>query len=1063
MTDRPSEGDAAASPLPDISDIIGTGLDNDAPLPPDPAGLDSAPADAGDANGTGTGTGTGTGNTAAPAGRGPVAGTIEAMVDGIEWADSPPDDGGGPPPAPAASDGGPNGSEAASGGGANGSEAASGGGANGSEAAPADGDIDLRGPQAVPTAPPAPPRPPQRPRSDTPADRPASAAGQPPPHAEPAPPTPTEDPATGSDDPTAPVPAGGFIVPPEPDEPPLDATQPIDVADLAATQAIPVTGPPKVGSNRLLDAVLAVERAEAAAARANEAAGPSGAARPAATSDDTMPFAPAPQPDATRPMDRPAGFAAAPFDPEATQLADPAGGAPAPFDPDATRLADPADDPDATRLADPAGAAGSAATPFDPAATAPAPPFSGAGESPSGDPAPAAEAGPSPALIAASTAAEASSGQAPSHQAPPDPASSGDPAGDADPIAAAAASPGPGGPDDGAGRSGRRRRFGGPLPLVGVGVLAVLALVTAAWGIDSARTDGEVMRGTRLSGTDIGGLDRDELATVFDDLDTGLGEAQLTATIDQVTVDTNPAALGAAVDRDRQTDAALAARRGGTAVLRPLRWLTSFVTSEDLDPIYEVEPEMAASGAQDILTAALDQPVDPGLVVNDGELALSEGKPGVQVDPDEVAKVLPAALAGPGPYEISLPAMPAEPRYTNDEVRAIVDEANTATSEPIEVRVLDKTAEVDPATMRSWIRLDSAGDEPAWAVDGEAALADLKPLFPSLGSEDERAHFNIVDNVPVIIPASSTIICCTAESVDGIADVMRQPPLGTGEEDPKENPDPERRRAELTPESVGADEGVNELASLGIVEEVSTFTTKHPCCQNRVTNIHRIADIVRGVVIRPGEDFSVNGYVGERTIAKGFVADHAIVDGVLKDQVGGGVSQFATTFFNASFFAGLDFNEYQSHSLYISRYPKGREATVSWKKPDLSVKNTTPYGILVWTSYTDTSLTVTFYSTKNVEVTAGELQSSPQGSCTRYTTPRTRIYPDGTKKDDSVFATYRPGEGVGCDGKPTKGASAPAGPTVVDPSVGAPTPQPVNEGGGGAPLPTLLDTPPDGG
>ncbi len=1018
MTDRPSEGEAVASPLPDISDIIGTGLDNDAPLPPDPAALDATPADQPDGNGSGAG--------AAPAGRAPAAGTIEAVVDGIEWADSPP---------------GP------------------------------DGSIDLRHPEPAVPAAPAPPRPPQRPRADAPTEPPKDqpdeidapvAASEPEP--EPAPIAPATDPAAGFDDPTAPVPAGGFIVPPQtddppPDEPPLDATQPIDMADLDATQAIPVTELPKVGSNRLLDAVLAVERAEAAARAAEEAAasGTVQAADPAPPADDTLPLASSAPPDATRPMARPFE-SPPPFDPAATQVAGlagapatvlPADGATTPFEPKTTPF-----EPKTT-LFEPK------TTPFDPTvtATAPAPPPPGAGDVAEGAAADApAGDGPSPALIAAALASDEASDGAASDSTGAGPSDAGptgaDPT-DARPDEAGvpAATPGP----DAPARSGRSRRLG-PLPLVGIGVLGVLALVTAAWGIDSARTDGQVIRGTQLGGTDIGGLSRDELNTVFDDLDTGLGEASLTARIDQVTVETNPAALGAAVDRERQADAALAARRGGNPVLRPFHWLMSFVTSDDLEPIYEVDPEMSASGAQDVLTAALDQPVDPGVVVEQGELRLSEGKAGVQVDPAEVAKALPPALAGPGPYEITIQAVAAEPRYTNDQVQAVVDDASTATSEPIEVRVLDKKAELVPATMRSWIRLDDSGDEPAWTIDGEAALADLKPLFPSLGSEDERAHFNIVDNVPVIIPASSTIICCTTESVDGIADVMRQTPLG-GVKDNK-NPDPERRVADLEPENVGADEGVTELEGLGIVEEVSTFTTKHPCCQNRVTNIHRIADIVRGVVIRPGEDFSVNGFVGERTIAKGFVADHAIVDGVLKDQVGGGVSQFATTFFNASFFAGLDFNEYQSHSLYISRYPKGREATVSWKKPDLSVKNTTPYGILVWTSYTDTSLTVTFYSTKNVEVTAGDLQSNGQGQCTRYTTPRTRVYPDGTKKEDSVFATYRPAEGVGCDGKPTKGASAPAGPTVVDPSVGAPVPQPVAEGGGGAPL---MDVPPDGG
>ncbi len=952
------------------------------------------------------------------------------MVDGITWADSPPGPDGQPGSTPAA-----------------GASDGTGDGAGSAPTTPADGSIDLRRPEAEPPAAPAPPRPPQRPRADAPAEPPA---GQPEEIDAPVVASGRQPAAAGLDDPTAPVPAGGFIVPPEPDDPPpdvppLDATQPIDMADLDATQAIPVTELPKVGSNRLLDAVLAVERAEAAARAAEEAA-PSGTARAAdpAPDDDTMPLASSP-PDATRPMARPFE-SPPPFDPAATQVAGLAGsthppvtdastqvaaegGPTTPFDAGVTQVAGltgaattvlPADG--ATTPFDPK------TTPFDPTTTALAPPPPGFGNTANGaageTPADAAGDGPSPAVIAAALAADnTSDGAAPrSTDAGPSDAGSDD-------GGALAATPGP----DGRARTGRSRRLG-RLPLVGVGVLAVLALVTAAWGIDSARTDGEVMRGTRLGGTDIGGLTPDELNTVFDDLDTGLGEAALTARIDEVTVDTNPAALGAAVDRERQADAALAARRGGNPVLRPFHWLTSFVTSDDLEPVYEVDPEMAASGAEDVLTAALDQPVDPGLVVEQGELQLSEGKAGVQVDPAEVAKALPAALAGPGPYQITLQAVATEPRFTNDQVQAVVDDATTATSEPIEVRVLDKKAELVPATMRSWIRLDSSGDEPAWTIDGEAALADLKPLFPSLGSEDERAHFNIVDNLPVIIPASSTIICCTTESVDGIADVMRQAPLG-GVKDNK-NPDPERRVADLEPENVGADEGVTELEGLGIVEEVSTFTTKHPCCQNRVTNIHRIADIVRGVVIRPGEDFSVNGYVGERTIAKGFVADHAIVDGVLKDQVGGGVSQFATTFFNASFFAGLDFNEYQSHSLYISRYPKGREATVSWKKPDLSVKNTTPYGILVWTSYTDTSLTVTFYSTKNVEVTAGDLQSNGQGECTRYTTPRTRVYPDGTKKEDSVFATYRPAEGVGCDGKPTKGASAPAGPTVVDPSVG---------------------------
>ena len=64
-------------------------------------------------------------------------------------------------------------------------------------------------------------------------------------------------------------------------------------------------------------------------------------------------------------------------------------------------------------------------------------------------------------------------------------------------------------------------------------------------------------------------------------------------------------------------------------------------------------------------------------------------------------------------------------------------------------------------------------------------------------------------------------------------------------------------------------------------------------------------------------------------------------------ELGGGVSQSATTTFNAAFFAGLKDVEHRPHGLYINRYPAGREATVFWPDLDLRFKNDTEYGVLV--------------------------------------------------------------------------------------------------------------------
>jgi len=286
-------------------------------------------------------------------------------------------------------------------------------------------------------------------------------------------------------------------------------------------------------------------------------------------------------------------------------------------------------------------------------------------------------------------------------------------------------------------------------------------------------------------------------------------------------------------------------------------------------------------------------------------------------------------------------------------------------------------------------------------LDPEKTLADLRTLLPDAGTAPADARFTVDAGRPVIVPGTKGTACC---SLDGVAELERA--IASGDDGALSLP-----LTSIDPEKTSAD-----LEKLEIVEPIGSFTTKHKCCENRVQNIHHIADLVRGVVIPPGRTFSVNDHVGKRTTEKGFVVDHVIENGSFAEAVGGGISQFATTTFNAAFFAGLDLKEYQSHSIYISRYPYGREATLSWPKPDLVIGNSTPYGVLVWPTYTNTSLTVTLYSTRYVTGDQTAQSQAPVGpnGCVRVTTERTRTYVDGTVKKDKVYATYRPSEGVKC-------------------------------------------------
>jgi hypothetical protein len=96
------------------------------------------------------------------------------------------------------------------------------------------------------------------------------------------------------------------------------------------------------------------------------------------------------------------------------------------------------------------------------------------------------------------------------------------------------------------------------------------------------------------------------------------------------------------------------------------------------------------------------------------------------------------------------------------------------------------------------------------------------------------------------------------------------------------------------------------------------------------------------------------------------------VAGELEDTVGGGVSQFTTTLYNAVFWGGYEDVEHKPHSYYFSRYPEGVEATLNWRSPDLKFRNNTDSAILIDTRYTDTSITLRIFGENDGRTLKGE-------------------------------------------------------------------------------------------
>ena len=179
-----------------------------------------------------------------------------------------------------------------------------------------------------------------------------------------------------------------------------------------------------------------------------------------------------------------------------------------------------------------------------------------------------------------------------------------------------------------------------------------------------------------------------------------------------------------------------------------------------------------------------------------------------------------------------------------------------------------------------------------------------------------------------------------------------------------------------------------QLDGLGPVEVIGEFQTGG-FASDSGKNIRRAAEQIDGIVVRPGETFSLNEATNPRNAAAGYVEAGIIRNGRPARGVGGGVSQLATTLFNAAYFAGMEDVEHHEHSYYISRYPAGREATVFGDVLDVKFRNDGPTSVQIQTEWTPSAVTVRLVGIKRYEVT------SSQSSRSRPTSPQTITIPEG--------------------------------------------------------------------
>ncbi len=535
---------------------------------------------------------------------------------------------------------------------------------------------------------------------------------------------------------------------------------------------------------------------------------------------------------------------------------------------------------------------------------------------------------------------------------------------------------------------------------------AVLVVLFGAWAIDSAAHSGQVMRNVDVDGEPVGGLTEDELRTTVERLAGEAARQQVEIVTPAASLRSTAGELGMDMDVAATVAAAMGAGRDESFLVRPFGWLGSTLRHHEVDPVYDTNQSALEAATAELVAANLTPPVEPSIAEEEGELVPVAGEGGQGIDlrdlGEQIAQGLRRGSSGDRPtIHVELSPVPMAPTAPDSAASELATRANELLSRDLEVSLDGSSATIAAGTLRSWARAVPTGTgDLRLSLDPVAIRTTLAEDMGDVGTPAVQLSWQVAsDGTVSYTPGSDGTGCCAPDSADRIITALEGGQTSV--------------RLDLTAVPPVHDAAWAE--SMKIVEPIASFTTNHACCESRVENIHRMADLVRGAVIAPGETFSINEHVGRRTTSKGFAEAGVIYAGEFTTDVGGGVSQFATTAFNAAFFAGLEIPEYMAHTIYISRYPYGREATLSYPAPDLKITNNTPFGVLLWPTYTGTSITVTLYSSPWVTGEQTGQSESPAGACTRVRTERTRTWlNDGHSETDYFSALYQPAEGVLC-------------------------------------------------
>ena len=492
--------------------------------------------------------------------------------------------------------------------------------------------------------------------------------------------------------------------------------------------------------------------------------------------------------------------------------------------------------------------------------------------------------------------------------------------------------------------------------------LALGGLVTLLGGLYLAGwlfLGDKVPAGTTVADVDIGGLSPDAAAFRL--------QTELDDRVDQPIrlvwqgqrFELDPEEAGLRLDVDATVRAA-----GGGRSWDPTRMVELLLSTGDVRPVIDVD-RAALDAALDRIAAQVDRaPVEPRILfATGGGHTVTQSRSGHTLDRAAVTNdIVSAYLRSDRPVQLRIDAV--QPTAGQREIdRALDTYARPATSGPIRLKLPGRTVDLAVPQFAPALSLRVIDGEFRPAFDVGVLARNIVGLRQVVDTRPVNARLVLRRDRPAVVPARAGRRLNAARVAEAITPVLAE----TG-------PD---RLAKVGTSTWEARFSTADARKLGIRRVVSRFTTRYPHSRYRNVNLGRAARLINGTVLRPGETFSFNREVGRPSRENGFTTGYVVNDNLIAKDVGGGVSQVATTAFNAAFFAGLEDVRHRPHRIFNNRYPVGREAMVAWPSVDLQFRNTTPYGVMIQ-AWIDRSkpkrhgrVHVRMWSTKHWDISAG--------------------------------------------------------------------------------------------